>query len=171
MALTEEEARAQAEAEVRAYCGWHITPLVTETLTVDGSGNRSQMLPTLHLVNVTAVTDGDTVLTVGLGPSSDVEWSHNGYLRFNTWQHHRKFTERLQGVTADVVHGYADWPLDVLAVVRRLTQRALDSDEAGTLAQVGQVRYATGSDGLPATGTLTDLDRNVLDRYRLPPWP
>ena len=171
MALTEEEARAQAEAEVRAYCGWHITPLATETLTVDGSGNCSQMLPTLHLISVTAVTNDGDDLTVGLGPNSEVEWSHNGYLRFNTWNRRRKFTQRLQGVTAAVVHGYADWPLDLLAVVRRLTQRALDGDAAGILAQVGQVRYATASDGLPATGTLTDLDRNVLDRYRLPPWP
>lgn len=171
MALTEEEARAQAEAEVRAYCGWHITPVVTETLVADGSGNRAQMLPTLRLVSVAAVTNDGDALTIGLGPNSDVEWSRNGYLRFNTWCSKRAFTSHLRGVTADVTHGYADWPADVLAVVRRLTQRALDSDGVGILAQVGQVRYATGTDGLPATGTLTDLDRNVLDRYRLPPWP
>ena len=38
-----------AQAAVRAYCGWHIAPSLSETLVLDGTGARAFILPTLHL--------------------------------------------------------------------------------------------------------------------------
>jgi hypothetical protein len=63
--------------EVQDYCGWHIVPVLDETVTVDGSGSDMQPLPTAHLVGVTAVTsDGYAVATAHL------KWSKAGYLRY-----------------------------------------------------------------------------------------
>lgn len=62
-------------------------------------------------------------------------------------------------------------PLDVTAVVERLAARAVDASSTGLLVQVGQVRVATDSDGLPFGAHLTELDRHVLNRYKLPPRP
>lgn len=157
--LTEQDARARAEAEVRAFCGWHIAPEQTDELTVDGSGACVQPLPTLRLNTLDAlVVDGDAADLGG------VEWSQAGFLRRAA-----AFPDGLRSVTATISHGYAAMPLDVQAVIDRLVERGVET--IGALVQVGQVRYATGSDGLPAAATLTDLDRAVLDRYRLPPRP
>lgn len=160
MPLTEAEARARAEAEVRAYCGWHIAPSRSDTLVVDGSGAMVQALPTLRVTALTALSEEGTAVDL-----AEVEWSEAGFLRRTT-----PFTARLRGVSVTVTHGYDAIPLDVQAVIDRLTTRGVQSSSS-VYAQVGQVSYATGADGLPATATLTELDRAVLDRYRLPPRP
>ena len=45
---------AAAEA-VRSYCGWHIAPAVEETVTLDGSGGRHLLLPSLHVTEVSEI--------------------------------------------------------------------------------------------------------------------
>lgn len=161
MPLTEADARARAEAEVRAYCGWHIAPEQRETFVLDGSDADAQMLPTLKLVDVhTLALDGAP------HDVETLEWSTAGYLRLTG-----RFPARLRSISVDITHGYETMPLDVQAVVDRLTDRAVDNAGMGQLVQVGQVRVALGADGLPAASTLTELDRFVLDRYRLPPRP
>lgn len=162
MPLTTEQARAQVEAEVRAYCGWHVAPAQTEDLVVDGSEARVQTLPTLRLTAVHSITVDDTVVDLGT-----VEWSGAGFLRRSTAWH-----SRLGGVVVNVTHGYEEWPLDVQAVLERMTSRAVElSDASQLLSQVGQVRYAVGVEGLRNVGLLSEVDMWVLDRYRLPPRP
>lgn len=162
MALTEEQARAQAEAEVRAYCGWHIAPSQTEDLVVDGSCATVQMLPTLRLTAVNSITVNDTAVDLGT-----VEWSGAGFLRRDA-----AWTSRLRGVVVNATHGYDEWPLDLQAVVNRVAAQAMETNDASQLlAQVGQVRYAVGPDGLRNVGLLSQADKWVLDRYRLPPRP
>ena len=57
---------AATVAEVRAYCGWHIAPVVTETLTLDGPGGHLLVLPTLRLVDLLSVTnEGHAVVETG----------------------------------------------------------------------------------------------------------
>jgi hypothetical protein len=63
----DEDAWAATVAEVRAFCGWHIAPEVTETLTLDGPGGYVLVLPTLHLVDLVSVTNDGTAIT-------DPEW-------------------------------------------------------------------------------------------------
>jgi hypothetical protein len=160
MALSEADAQARALAEVQAYCGWHIAPSETETITVDGSGSNVQPLPTLRMTDLLSLSvDG---LPVDL---TQIEWSEAGFIRCDVAQ-----TDRLRGVVVEITHGYDAMPLDVQAVVDRFASRLIESDQMSTmLAQVGQVRVALGRDGLPASAALTELDRLVLDRYRLPP--
>lgn len=162
MPITDEQAQARALAEVQAYCGWHIAPNEEVTFTLDGSGATVQPLPTLRLTELTSVIDADSTVDV-----TTVEWSEAGFLRRDA-----AWTSRLRGVVVDVTHGYATMPLDVQAVIDRLAARHLEADSmSSTLVQVGQVRAAVGDDGLPAYGSLTSLDRLVLDRYRLPSRP
>jgi hypothetical protein len=162
MPLTDEQARAQAEAEVRAYCGWHIFPAKTEDLVVDGSHATVQMLPTLRLTAVHGVEVDGTAVDLGT-----VEWSVAGFLRRDA-----AWTSRLRGVVVSVTHGYDAWPPDVEAVLTRMAAQAVEtSDASQLLAQVGQVRYAVGPDGLRNVGLMSTADAWVLDRYRLPPRP
>lgn len=162
MALSEADARTQAEAEVRAYCGWHISPERTEDLTVDGSHATVQMLPTLWLTALNSLTVDGTPVDV-----DSVEWSRAGFLRRDA-----AWASRLRGISANVTHGYAQWPADIEAVLGRMVARAVElSDASQLLAQVGQVRYAVGVEGLREVGLLSEVDRLVLDRYRLPPRP
>lgn len=172
MALTEADATARAEAEVRAYCGWHIAPVETTTITLDGSGSPVLLLPSLHVTDVVSVTEGELAVD-----PNDYEWSESGVLRRSSsspWvtRPGPRWSSRLRGVTVTFVHGYESWPLDVLAVVERLSARAVEGSRGpAVLTQVGAVSYATGEDGLPVTSTLGSLDRAVLDRYKLPPRP
>lgn len=165
MAPTDEEARARAEATVRAYCGWHIAPEQDDDITLDGPGSGALLLPSLRVVAVTSVTEDGVVLD----PSA-YSWSATGLLRrcpagWVVWQQPR-WTDSLRGVQVAFTHGYTEWPAEVLAVLDRLVARA--GAGLSTLTQVGAVQYAMGSDGLPAADTLSSADAAVLAPYRLP---
>src|SRR5512139_2364445 len=83
---------AATVAEVRAFCGWHIAPEVTETLTRDGSGGPVQVLPTLRLVDLISITNDGTAVT-------DPEWSTSGMVYAGTWA---RWTPKFRGVVAEV---------------------------------------------------------------------
>lgn len=158
--LTAEDARLRAEAEVTSYCGWHIAPPVRETVTLNGDESGVVLLPTLRLTELHSLTvDGSAIDVNG----SAVQWSAAGVMRCPASD------GRLRGVVVDMTHGHDEWPLPVISVIERLAARAQDAQ--GALVQVGQVRLATGSDGLPAGGTLTEVDRLILARYRVPSRP
>jgi hypothetical protein len=70
----DEDAWAATVAEVRAFCGWHIAPEVTETLTLDGPGGYVLVLPTLHLVDLVSVTNDGTAVTDPASTGTS-EWS------------------------------------------------------------------------------------------------
>ena len=171
--LTEADAQARALAAVQAYCGWHIAPSTDDELTLDGPGSSTLVLPSLHVTAISSVTELGTVVD-----PTGYAWSATGVVRRTgeggdglwgyTWTHAR-WTGALRGLVVAFTHGYDELPLEVQAVVDRVASRAVES--SGLLTQVGQVTYATGEDGLPATGTLTAADRAVLDLYRLPKRP
>jgi len=156
--LTEVEARTRAEAEVRAYCGWHIAPEVTEDVTLDGTGSPLLLLRSLKVADIASVTEDEELVDPG-----GYQWSASGVLLRNggaCW------TDKLRGVVVNLRHGHPSMPMDVEAVTERMTSRAMEMSGASQVfAQVGQVRYA---DGLREAGLLSDADTLVLDRYRLP---
>ena len=153
-----------ATAAVRAYCGWHVTPEVTETVTVDVEG-CTVLLPSLYVTDVTEVrAEGEVVDAAGY------EWSAAGILRV-----HAKRGFRTLEVT--MTHGYAEAP-DVAEVVLRAAARstAVNGSDGAAFplksVQVGQVSEGYAVPTSWAGGSaLTDEDRAVLDRYKLPPRP
>lgn len=144
---------AAAAGQVESLCGWHIAPQRTDTVTVDGSGSQIQELPTLHLVDLVSVTeDGTAVDLDGVG----VQWSATGYLwRPSVW------TRRLRGVVAEIEHGYAATPPEVVAIVCANAVRGL------TLVP-GVSRETSGGESIsysPGEGVaLTDQEERVLTR-------
>jgi hypothetical protein len=139
---------------VKAYCGWHVAPSLSETVKVEGDGSRVLLLPSLHVTGVSEVRDEDNTVVTG--------WKvrENGVAR-GCWTPETLYS-------FDITHGYEEMPGEVAEIVADLDAR---SGSAGAFAQVGQVRYATGSDGAPIGGALTTAQKAVLDRYKLPPRP
>lgn len=152
----------QAEALVRAYCGWHVAPSRTETVSVRGSGGSVLMLPTLRLTAVDTVTDDGTAVTA------------DGYLLDRAG-----FLTRLdacwgtEAVTVSMTHGYDAAPAEVTGVVQAVAQRAVDNPGSRPRDQVGPFvdSYSqTGTNEAPALALLA-AEKDILDRYRLPALP
>ncbi len=150
---------AAALQAVRSYCGWHIGPVVTETLAVDGDGATSVNLPTLRLVSVTSLTvDGVTA------EADSFEWAEDGRLRRSGG-----FGYKLLGVRAVVEHGLDGFPDDVAAVVCSLAGAGVALSGAGLLRQVGQVAYDTAGRASGGVDVLALSHKAILDKYKLPP--
>lgn len=141
---------ASALAAARAYCGWHIAPVITEEVTLDAKGSTVVVLPTLHVKDVLSVTDRGVVL-------EDPEWSQDGMVKRGDG---RRFSDRYRGVTVAFKHGYEQFPAEVAAVLVEAASRGVGSP----VAQVGQVRY--GGDGMASAASFMMDQRKVLDRYR-----
>lgn len=154
-----------ASSAVVEYCGWHIAPSVSETVTVDGSGTRIQPLPTLNLTALTAVTEAAETLDV-----TKIDWSANGLLEKRSslccW------TNRRRGVAANITHGYAATPSWVATVIYAAAAR-------GFFTTPGVIQEAAGGESItyassravstpPGTVVLMDLEKKMLDRIRVP---
>lgn len=153
---------AQVEAAVRSYCGWHIAPSVTETITVDGQGGHVLALPTLHLTAVTAVSNASDVVSL-----DDVDWSEAGYLELRCGH----WTCRPRGVIATITHGYDTPPAEVVGVIMQVASRASSSPAGITREQAGSVSfsYALTAPGVSGGVALLEHERAILDHYRIPP--
>ncbi|WP_431881572.1 hypothetical protein [Micromonospora chalcea] len=145
--------------EVRGFCGWHITPVATDTLTVDGSGGNVLTLPTLRLIEVVSVTENGTEVDV-----DTVQWSANGYLWRDT-----PWTRALRGVEVEIRHGYADTRPELAAIVCAAVARGMANPSGVARETSGgeSVTYAT-QDGGPLSAGLTELEQRLLSRrYRI----
>lgn len=157
---TPDERLEQAQERVRDFCGWHIAPSRTETLTVDGPGSRWLVLPTLRLTAVTSVTEDGALVDAG-----DYTWSAYGVLTrtYGSW------TRRRSGIVVVFVHGFDAVPPPVVAVTRALAQRATDNAGSAARQQAGPFSMQYSGDG--AVMGLLEGEKAALGRYRLPPRP
>lgn len=145
---TADLAVAGASGTVRDYCGWAIT-LAEETLTVDGSGGRILLLPTLQLTAVPEVRVDGVVLAVG-----EFTWSVSGRLyRDVGWP------RRYRAVEVDCTHGHDPAPDAVRVVALEVAARAYSNPERLSTKGVGNT--SAGYDFRP-------VDMARLDPYRLP---
>ncbi|KAF0646711.1 MULTISPECIES: hypothetical protein [Streptomyces] len=80
-----------------------------DTVTLDGNGQRSVLLPAAPVTAVGSIALDGAVLTVG----SDVDWSTDGYLRRlgGCWP------DRLRCIDVVYTHGYDPIPEDIAEVV------------------------------------------------------
>lgn len=152
----------QAEATIRAYCGWHVSPDLTETLTLDGQGGRHLWLPSLKVNSITSVTHlGEPV------DLDDVDWSESGYLelRCGYW------TRRPRRIAVTLNHGYEVAPAELVEVVVSIASRAASSPSGAVREQAGQVNFtwATVASGVSGGLALLQHERDILDKYKLPP--
>jgi hypothetical protein len=153
---------AAATAAIRNYCGWHIFPRKTETVTVDGPGGMILLLPTLKLRAIASLTENGRMLT----PDVDFEWSQKGTLRKRYW------TDRYRAITATIDHGFASAP-DLLETVYAIATRAASSPSGATVDTAGPftLQYAQIAPGVAGGLGIMQHERQVIDLYRLPEEP
>jgi len=140
------QAVVAAESIIRDYCGWHIAPAITETITLDGSGTYKMFLPSLRIKSITSISEGGFLL-----PAIDYDWSENGTVE----KIRSQWTWRRRGVVIVLVHGYDFCPPGVEDLVKQL---AKSGPAAITRAQIGQTSV-TYSAAAPTF--------EVLNRYRI----
>ena len=154
-----------ASSMIRRYCGWHVAPVVTEDIVTDGRGGQIQMLPTLRLVDLVALSEQMPGNVMNVYPPTEVEWSRDGYLRKPNCA---RWTERLRGITATIEHGFEDYG-DLTAMVLTMTARAKASPFGLTSQAVGSVSVgmSTTPGGQAGGMVLFDHQMIALDGYRI----
>lgn len=159
---TAELVLAGASDLIVEYAGWHISPSITETLVVDGSGTIIQPLPTLRLTDVAAVVEGGLAV-----PAANYTWSDNGLLekiRFGSW------TGQRRGITATITHGWDTPPGWVVTLACAVAGRAV-MVKPGIVSEVAgedQVIYAGTFTVPPGSIALLDIEKKMLDRIAVP---
>src|SRR5699024_8768313 len=141
---------------MRAYCGWHVAPVDEETVTLDGTGTDTLLLPSRLVVDVTRVNGRGEELA-----ERSYEWSTICVQR----RLGRLGPASYGPIEVDIKHGFTD--MSVLAdVVSSIAARAklgptgvLASQRAGT-QYVGFHSGATG-------GGLMASEKDRLSPYKL----
>lgn len=152
---------AGASAGIRRYVGWHLAPVVEETLVGDGPGGSILLLPTGRLLSVLSVDNGGDLVDV-----ARVDFSAAGMLGlWSGW-----WTSRYGGVSVRVRHGYdlADVE-DVKQIVKQVTANALASPMGATREQAGTVSisWATTAPGVSGGLSLLQRDLEVLAPFKI----
>lgn len=157
---------AQATAAIRRFCGWHIAPSVTQTITLDGPGGGVLALPSLYVTDVASVTSDGSLLVA----TDDYTWNAYGLLNrtATTWcglPWRWSFAQR--GVQVTFTHGYdlADVP-DVAGVIMAKAERLASNPHGATRVQAGP--FAEQYEN--ASGFTTD-EETILAQYRIIPGP
>lgn len=150
--------QAVATNVVRAFCGWHVTPALRETLTVDGTGESKILLPSQHVGEVhQLMVDGVEVAAFN--------WSTDGWVVL----HSGVFPNKPRCVEVDLTHGYRSAP-ELSRVVGKLAARGAMSP-AGTIvnqrAGTQSVTYASKGGEVATDLTLLQSEKEALAPYRL----
>lgn len=162
LTATEAERLEQAEALVRAFCGWHIAPSrEDQTHTVRTFGGRDIFLPSLYVTDIASITEAGNPLTVDEeftwdAPAGTVRRS--GYWAVD------------EVVVVTYTHGYATVPPDVTAVVQAVAQRAVSNPGSVLREQAGPFSYSPSLTGLSQSAALALLDseKEALRPYCIP---
>lgn len=157
---------ASASAMVRRYCGWHIAPVITESVLMDGSGSRLLMLPTLRLVGVTSVVDGG-LANIVIDPAVPGFWTQNGWLyREDGW------SQQLRGVAVTYQHGFDQVLMDdLVALVCTMAARAASTPTGAVSSEVSggnSITYGAMVSGSSGGTNLLANEKDLLGPYRLP---
>lgn len=151
---------AAAHGAVRRECRWHVAPVITETLVLDGPGGRALLVPSQRIELLESVTsDGvDVTERVRFSRSAGILTLSEGWSR------------EVGGVEITLRHGYAlDSVPEVAALIVALTKRAAQGGSVIAQQGVGpaSVRYLTGADGGSLGVPLLESEKATLAPYRL----
>lgn len=143
-----------AAGVVREYCGWHIAPVIEEDLVLDGSDSAVQMLPSLHVLELTNCTNA--------GAEVSPLWSEKGWMRTRggLW------TADERGVHVHLRHGLADCPATIKAVVKRLARQGDGMIGSGSV-RLGQRSVSISQAEAAGIIGADEYSKAILDRYAL----
>jgi hypothetical protein len=146
---------AEVTAHLRTEAGWHIAPVLDQTVHVEPIGSHLP-LPTLRALRIVSVAAGERPLSWGaLRRAGSIE----------------------AGVPADcgdvVVrfeHGFDEVPPELKRLGVQMALRALGSPLGVTREQIGQHSVSVALTGQNVAGQVVVLEgeQSVLARYRLP---
>lgn len=142
-----------ATQAIRLMCGWHITPVITETMVLDGTGGPVMQVPSGRILKVDRVRVE--------GAPREFDWSQAGMIELRDGC----FPSRFRSVEVTLTHGHAYAP-DVAAIVTQAILGAAASPMGATREQAGQVAISWSRTGL----ALTMEDRAMLAPYILQNW-
>lgn len=141
----------------RRYCGWHVTPVRTDELKLDGPGSPLLVLPTLRLLDLVSLTEDGAAVDLG-----SVTWSQRGMV---CKRGGGRWSGEFGAIEAEIEHGIADaaaWQSAVLASVERRS-----SDFSGTGREVvGPFQYGGGVT-MAVRSAFTETELSILDLYAL----
>ena len=180
-----ERVLARSLGVVRRWCGWHVAPVLTETVILDGPGGPLLTLPTQKLIAVTAVLEDAQALdltTLVWSRRGQVEkrvqtplpisyfgagrYVHRTYLPWNFW------TDQLSGVSVTMQHGFAEAP-DLEDAVFSVADRLSQTTSGGVAVSVGPFRFDSAPTveaiGLRRGSAFTTTEMAILGKYRLEP--
>lgn len=159
---------AAAQSAVRDHCGWHIAPVLEQTVEIDTQpGVGTLWLPTLRLVGVEEVAltaadpDDEVILVVGVDYSVGVRLG----VVVGAWSY---FWPRGFGaVRVKFAHGFDEVPASVKAVVTAVAARIQAAPTGAPSETVGPFSetHAPNADGTSGGVALTEGERYALDPY------
>lgn len=149
-----------AVAAIRRHCRWHISPAKVEEVVLDGRGGTMQRLPSIHVLDIQQVLDGDTELVFKI----DYRWTQAGLLS----RSHGRWSPHFRDVQVTMRHGFDDVP-DLVALVHSVVSRAMASPLGATREQAGamSVSWATTAPGVSGGLALLSNEMNMLSTFRL----
>jgi len=158
--MTQPSSTDIARAIARRYCGWHVSPEDSVSVTIDGPGHRTLVLPTLHLVDLESVTEDGVELDL-----ADLAWSERGLVVKRDGSF---WTGSLGGIAVSMTHGYdtADDFDHAVAIIAGSAGSTARSDASLVRKKVDDVEYQWSNIGDPLAGTAP-----MLDKFRLEPSP
>ncbi|KUG57780.1 hypothetical protein [Nesterenkonia jeotgali] len=141
-----------AVESIRTQCEWHIAPVLEHTFEID-AGPRGFSIPTLHLVAITGLVDGDDPERDLLTDSRKLRVYGRGRVKLLSGPALPEF------VKVTVRHGHTSFPAELLPVV---AARARDAAKGRTRTESIAARSMT----LDLSGEAA-LDALLLDKYKL----
>lgn len=144
---------------IRRYCGWHVFPVIKETILLDSHGGRWLKLPSLNVKSISALKINDTLID----PAS-YSWSKRGLIHLKSG----RFPDDYQRVEVTFEHGF-DNGSDLKQVAIQIITNALASPMGVTREQAGSLSVSWSSTAPGVSGGLSILERDkaLLDQYRL----
>jgi hypothetical protein len=153
-------------AAARRYCGWHVSPVETDSVTLDGPGGVRLFLKTKNLVSLISVNDAGTDLVVGTDvvASADVPGM---LVRQNAL-----WSSTYAAITVSYSHGFteaeaADWRRAVLQMTRLWLNFATRDTLDMKRKRVRDVEY----DWFQAKAATVDELATVFSQFRIVPVP
>lgn len=143
---------------IRRLCGWHVFPVIEETLILDTSDGSFLKLPTLNVIEITSLK------IKGKEISGGFSWSRKGLIRLNSG----RFPDEYAGVEVTLKHGFEEVP-DIKQVAAQIIINALASPLGLTREQAGQVSLSWSQTAPGVSGGVSFLQRDldVLAQYKL----
>lgn len=149
-----------ANAAVRHECGWHVAPVITETVRLDAPSSSALMLRSMRVLDVAEVLLADVDVT------AQVEWSQSGVLRLNR---RGGWGDKLGAVSVTFRHGFEleDVP-DVAALIATVARRgAADNGLVQSQTANGSSVAFFGGGGAPLSIPLLTIEKQILAPFKL----